>query len=140
MKSALLALFLLSAATPAFAMQVEVTCFPKAYSCNAFGCGWQTIPTPMSRNLDLIRDINFPNSDFPYEVWRARMQTQYDGHLLTLNITYTSQDLLHPLNVYANLNARSVIAETSGQNQIDVSLRNANYGRGFICSNIRLLN
>jgi hypothetical protein len=128
---------------PLWALQVEVNCFSKFYQCAAgpggMNCQWRTNPTPYGGILDMARDPAYPNPSFPYQVWRTQYHASYDGHVLTLDFVYSDHDLLHPLKVYANLNARTVMAETTGSDQIDIALRNQNYGRGFLCSGFRLI-
>jgi hypothetical protein len=131
------------AGAPLWAMQLNLTCFAKTYVCttgpNGYSCSWQTVTPSYQATLDLVRDPNYPSADFPYEVYRARYQTTYDNHQLTLDVFYSDHDMTHPMKVYANLNARTVMAETTGSDQIDIALRNQNYGRGFICTNFLLI-
>lgn len=142
MKSTILAILLSLTAVPAaFAGQVEVTCFQKYYDCRPGGfCGWNTIGQPIQRVVDLFRDTRYPSSDFPYEVFRGQMRTSFDRHDLTLDFLQTTQDQLNPLKVFATLDAGSVLAESSSTSTIDIALRNGSYGRGFLCTNFRLLN
>jgi hypothetical protein len=127
-------------ATPLWATQVDLTCFAKAYVCtttqNGYSCAWQTRQPSYEATLDLVQDPNYPNQDFPYQVFRAKYEASVDNHKLTLDFFYSDHDLTHPLKVYANLNARTVMAETSGTDRIDIALRNQNYGRGFICTTL----
>lgn len=129
---------------PVWASQVDFTCHSKFYQCNpapdgSYYCQWQTNLTEIHARVDLTPDPNYPNPSYPYHVSRARFWTTYDNHTLTLDIVSSDHDQVHPLQISAHLDARTVIAESSGTDQVDVALRNQNYGRGFFCTNFRLI-
>lgn len=117
----------------AFALDVTVECTPKFYSC-AGTCKWQAGVVVPATQVVLTKDPNYPNKDYPFNVSRGTFRANYDNHTLTLDIIYRDAKNLDPLDVHAMLSTPSVAAETSGLHSIDVSLRNANYGRGFDCS------
>ena len=125
------------------ALQVDLTCYAKAWVCyggtNGTNCAWQTLSPNYPARLQLVRDANSPTTEYPYQVYYSRYQTAVDNHFLTLDIYYSDRDLNRPMKVYANLNAGSVMAESSGTDQIDVALRNNTFGRGFICTNFQLV-
>lgn len=124
---------LLALAGPqASALDVNVDCTPKFYSC-AGTCMWQTgVPVPSTQVL-LTKDPNYPNKNYPFNVHRGTFRATYDNHTLTLDIIYREAKNSDPLDVHAMLSTPGVAAETSGIHSIDISLRNANYGRGFNC-------
>lgn len=86
-------------------------------------------------------DPNFPKEEFGYDLYHSQYQTSVDRHVLRLNMEFK----VYPDNrseigfVRATLDAGSVIAEASGYEHIDISLRNNNYGRGYVCSSFRVL-
>ncbi len=129
-----IALLLSTAGFSAFAHEADVNCTPKAYSCGGNFCGWQNGVDIPATKVIFEQDMNFPNAHYPYEVWRGSYRMNYDGHLLTLNLLFSTRDKRNPITVNAYLSTPNVIAESSGTKTIDVALRNGNYGRGFYCS------
>jgi hypothetical protein len=117
----------------AFAMDVTVDCSPKFYACTLNSCSWQAQTAVPSTRVVLTKDPNYPNKDYPFEIYRGTFRANYDNHVLTLDILYRDAVKSKPLTVHAMLSTTTVAAETSGTDSIDVSLRNGNYGRGFNC-------
>lgn len=122
---------------PALAKQVEVVCTTKAYVCSTTDCRWITTASPAPALVTMYRDPNFPKEGSPYELWYANYQISYDRHLLTLKMEVKDFGTTRPVTVRASLDAGNVIAEATGQDAVEISLRNQNYGRGFICDQIR---
>lgn len=136
----LIVLLIAMSSFSAFAKQVELACSTKAYSCSSpGGCGWYPTGHQTPVMLPMFRDPNYPNKDAPYELYRATYQTSYDRHLLTLVMEVKSLDPFQPVTVKATLDAGNVVAEASGQNQMEISLRNHNFGRGYSCTSFRTL-
>ncbi len=142
MRTLLIVLAFMSSA--ASAKVVEVTCSKKAYGCwnstEGVVCRWVSMDDAVPVQIQMYRDPNFPKEDLPWEVYRAVYQNTYDRHFLTVNVEYrVLEGLRDPISVKASLNAGTVIAEASGRDRIEIGLRNANYGRGFICNSIRVI-
>lgn len=136
----LLFLFIAISATSASAKQVELMCSTKAYTCGGpGGCGWVITGTQVPVLLPMFRDPNYPNKDAPYELYRATYQTNYDRHFMTLVMEVKTLDPFQPVTVRATLDGGNVFAEAAGQNQMDIALRNHNFGRGFSCTSFRTL-
>ena len=124
----------------ALAKQVELACATKAYTCSGpGGCRWVVTGTPTPVLMSMYRDPNYPNKDAPYELYRATYHSNYDSHLMTLEMEVKTIDPFQPVMVKATLDAGSVLAEASGQNEMDIALRNHSYGRGFSCTSFRTL-
>lgn len=128
-----LSVLLALASAPAFAVDVTVECFPKNYNCRA-GCRWENYLSKTQETITLIKDPNYPNKDYPFNVLRGNFRAVVYDHTLNLDIIYREAKNLDPLSVHAILSAPNVAAETSGIHAIDISLRNANRGLGFDCS------
>lgn len=128
----------------ASAKQVEVLCTPKAYSCynspEGYICRWNNIASNTAPAL--VRAYHDPSkAGENYDVYRAQYRTSIDRHSLTLRMdfkVYFDQSS-EPDSINATLDAGSVIAEASGRDFIDISLRNNNYGRGYTCHSFRVL-
>lgn len=116
-------------AGPAMAMDLGVTCDSKAYSCyrgpSGAECAWRkTSTTPQYRVImGLDKD----------GVWRSNLNLNYDGHLMVMDFVYDPTQDHMPLRTFARLEARNVMAETSGSHFVDIALRNHGYGRGLEC-------
>lgn len=130
-------LFSALASLPVLAKQVEVVCTTKAYVCSTTDCRWITTASPTPALVTMFRDPNFPKEGSPYELWYANYQNSYDRHFLTLKMEVKDYGTRRPVQVKASLDAGNVIAESTGENSIEIGLRNQNYGRGFICDQIR---
>jgi hypothetical protein len=122
------------AGAQAFAKDVTVDCSPKFYACSANYCSWQAQTAIPSTSVVLTKDPNYPNKDYPFEIYRGTFRANYDNHVLTLDILLREAVKSNPLTVHAMLSTTNVAAETSGTDSIDVSLRNGSYGRGFNCT------
>lgn len=137
------ALFVIISALTAFsagAKQVEILCSTKAFSCNNFsGCGWAPTGLTVPLMVPMFKDPSYPNKDAPYELYRATHQSNYDRHLLTLVLEVRSTDPLQPVYAKAILDAGSVVAEATSKEQLEIGIRNHNYGRGFSCTSLRAL-
>jgi hypothetical protein len=112
----------------ALAHEIRVSCAPREYACGVNGCNWLNLKATAEQAVELTRD-----EDYPHEVYRGLFQESYDGHLLSLNITYVPEKTVRPVTVHALLDAGTVIAEATGSNSVSISLRNQTYGRGFNC-------
>lgn len=128
----LVSLLLAISASPALAFEVSFKCSPKAFGCGPGGCGWNQIYEGVTTTIVLDQD----GAD--QQIHRARYQTMFDGHQLTLDFRYDEGNQERPLKVNAYLGATNVMAESSGAERVDVALRNNNYGRGFLCTNMRV--
>lgn len=113
------------------------TCWRKTKTSSELECGWIENSQIVDRTVRLRKDDGFPNPQFPFEVWRGQMRTDNAGHDLTMNITYSNRDALHPLEVNAQLADAGFYAETSGTDRIDIGLRVDKRGRGYFCPSIR---
>lgn len=122
---------------PALAKQVEIVCTTKAYVCSSTDCRWITTAQPNPALVTMFRDPNFPKEGSPYELWYATYRNNYDRHQLTLNMTVKDYGSTRPVTVKASLDAGNVTADATGQDSIEIGLRNQNYGRGFVCDQIR---
>jgi hypothetical protein len=119
----------------AAAVEVSFKCSPKAFSCAPGGdCRW----TEMYEGV--LTTVRLDQDDLNPGVHRARYQSMIDGHQLTLDFRYNEENQNNPLKVNAYLGAANVMAESSGNDRVDVALRNNNYGRGYVCSHIRVKN
>ncbi|HMN67512.1 MAG TPA: hypothetical protein PKC28_03140 [Bdellovibrionales bacterium] len=123
----------------AFALEAEIRCTRKAFECRGGICEWQTLAREIETVVTLRRDPNYPTPGYPYEVWRARYQTEFDHHLLTLHLMHSSINPSAPVTVYATLSVPGVMAESSGPGSVDIALRNEHHGRGFYCPSVTLL-
>ncbi len=129
----------------AWAKQVEVQCTPKAYSCynspEGYVCRWNNLSGGAPALAQAFRDPNYPKEGANFELYRAHYQTSIDRHALTLSMEFKvfADNSNAPHMIRATLDAGSVIAEASGLEQVDISLRNNNYGRGYYCSSFRVL-
>lgn len=122
------------------AKQVEVLCSTKAYSCNNIsGCGWVPTSNAMPMMMPMFKDPNYPNKDAPYELFRATHQVNYDRHLLTLVLEVRSTDPVQSVYAKAVLDGGNVFAEATSKDQLEIGIRNHNFGRGFSCSSLRAL-
>ena len=139
MKILFLALLILGSGIPAFALEAEIRCTRKAFECRGGICEWQTLAREIETVVTLRRDPNYPTPGYPYEVWRARSQTEFDHHLLTLHLMHSSINPSAPVTVYATLSVPGVMAESSGPGSVDIALRNEHHGRGFYCPSVTLL-
>jgi len=120
--------------------QVEILCSTKAYTCTGMsGCGWIPTGNAVPFMLPMFKDPGYPNKDAPYELYRATHQTNYDRHLLTLVMEVRSLDPFQPVHVKATLDGGNVFAEATSKEQLDIGIRNHNFGRGFSCTSIRAL-
>ncbi|NJL25839.1 MAG: hypothetical protein HC902_12150 [Calothrix sp. SM1_5_4] len=119
-------------------LKVSFTCRAKAFQCRPVSggssCLWSVEAHAPETYLNLISDQGYPNA-----IYRARYRSVYDNHVLTLDIIYNPQNEYRPFRISANLDAGSVMAESSSRENIDISLRNQNYGRGFTCGEFRLI-
>lgn len=128
-----------------FAKQVEVRCTPKAYSCynspEGYVCRWNPLSGGAPTLVQAYRDPNYPKEGEDFELYRGLYRTSIDRHDLTLNMEFKvfADNSTQPNFMRAKLDAGSVVAETKGIDQIDISLRNHNYGRGYICNSFRVL-
>lgn len=129
----LISLLLAFGGSAALAHEVSFKCSPKAFNCGPNGaCNWSEMYEGVVTTIPLDEDMN------DQEIHRARYQTMLDGHQLTIDFRYNEGNQNRPLRVNAYLGATNVMAETSGTDKIDVALRNNTYGRGFVCTNIRV--
>lgn len=130
-----IALLLSSVGFSALAHEANVSCTPKFYSCQAGNvCGWQNMADMPEARIEFVQDLNYPAPHYPYEVWRGGYRANYDGHVLFLDLVYSTVDKRNPISVNASLSTPNVIAESSGKKSVNVALRNGNYGRGFSCT------
>lgn len=140
----LISAILCLSAAGAFAKQVEVTCTPKAYSCynapEGYVCRWNNLSGGIPAMARAFRDPNYPKEGSDFELYRAQYKTSIDRHTLTLNMEFkVFADNSSATNVIrATLDAGSVVAEATGVERVDISLRNNNYGRGYTCSSFRV--
>lgn len=109
-----------------------VACTPKYFSCTPAFCGWEDGVSVPEQTVKMVEDLNYPNKAYPFVVWRGTYRANLDGHTLTLDIMKTD-DRNKPVSVNALLSTPNVSAESQGTDSVTVSLRNANYGRGFSC-------
>lgn len=127
------------------AKQVEVQCTPKAYSCynsaEGYVCRWNPLGSGAPRLVQAYRDPNYPKQGSDFELYYSRYNNVVDGHTLTLMMEFKvfADNSSQPNQIRAVLDAGSVIAEATGLDRIDISLRNNNYGRGFNCDSFRVL-
>lgn len=121
--------------TSAYAKTVTFSCGPKVYQCYDSGngpmCNWLFLASSIY-TMPLVMDSG---PILPTSVWRATYRNVIDNHFLTLNVAYDGE-----ISLNASLDARNVVAETSGNISIDVALRNHYYGRGFFCSGFSVSN
>lgn len=134
----LICLFLFTISFASSALDVSFKCTGKAFTCYngpaGYECRWNPIFEGPTLTLPLKPDEVDPNRGWAY------YQTNLDGHQLTLDFRYNQANRLQPLKVKAYLAASNVMAESSGTESIDIALRNNSYGRGFVCSPIRVIN
>jgi hypothetical protein len=131
MKSTILVLGLVFA-VGAFAKEARFTCAAKAYNCHTHNgdtdCRWHSLDA-----IDFEVPMREGEDMFGNPKWSGRFQSSIDNHYLTVNIVQTfSQDGAY-LSLKAKLDAGNVVSETSGEEKIDVSLRNDRFGRGYTC-------
>ncbi len=121
-----------------FAATVNFTCGPKVFGCSGppmpggnGGCQWRylggsTYTLPMS-------PAPLPPNPGSKSAWSAVYRDAIDGHYLTVEMLYDGK-----MTLSGTLNAQTVIAESSGVDWMDLSVRNQNYGRGFVCSGFKV--
>ncbi len=135
----------LAAPLAASAKQVEVQCTPKAYSCynspEGYVCRWNPLSGGAPALVQAYRDPNYPKQGDDFELYRSRYRSSVDRHELTVDMEFKVffDGRSQPNFMRATLDAGSVIAEATGIDRIDISLRNHNYGRGYICNSFRVL-
>lgn len=142
---ALLLVLFAAFATQASAKQVEIHCTPKAYNCynspEGYACRWNPLSGGAPTLVQAFRDPNYPKEGADFELYRSRYRTSIDRHELTVNLEFKvfADNSTQPNFMRASLDAGSVIAEAKGLDQIDISMRNHNYGRGYTCDSFRVL-